>query len=171
MNPPACVATKVSRLSQPVSKSAAPCRDSRDTIRSRASALRGDSQTAFLRRGVAALRLREFIMVSLKITTCALFGVALAAVSCVPPRATVVAPAPVVKTKERKAVEPSTAAVPELPTMPDEGIRMPDMLGLPTDGDFQATSPVLPRTGPGTGSVISRPPTDPPSRVKPKPTE
>lgn len=110
-------------------------------------------------------------MVSLKITSCALVVVVLAAVSCVPPKAIVVAPAPTSKTKEGKTTESGTAAVPELPTMPDEGIRMPDMLGLPTDLDFQATSPVLPRTGPGTGSVISRPPTDPPSRVKPKPAE
>lgn len=110
-------------------------------------------------------------MVSLKITTCALLGIALASASCVPPKAVVVSPAPVVKSKEKKAAEPSFASVPELPTMPDEGIRMPDMLDLPTDGDFQATSPGLPRTTTGTGSVISRPPTDPPSRVKPKPAE
>lgn len=110
-------------------------------------------------------------MVSLKITTCALLGVALALTSCAVPRATVVAPAPVVKTKEKKTAEPSVATVPELPTMPDGGIRMPEMLDLPTDGEFQATTPVLPRTSPGTGSVISRPPTDPPSRVKPKPAE
>lgn len=117
------------------------------------------------------MALRESIMIISKITTCVLLAVALATISCVPPKAVMVAPAPTVKSKERKATESGTAGVPELPTMPDEGIRMPDMLGLPTDLDFQATSPVLPRTGAGSGSVISRPPTDPPSRVKPKPAE
>lgn len=136
-----------------------------------ASALRGASQTAFLRRGAAALLLRELNMLSLKLTTCALLAVTLAAVSCAPPKAVVVAPAPVVKTQQKKAPEPIMTAVPELPAMPDDGIRMPDMLGLPTDGDFRATSPVVPKSDPGAGAVFARPPTDPPSRVKPMPAE
>jgi len=80
----------------------------------------------------------------------------------------VIAEAPV-----KKKVEPQVEAlaVPELPLtgLPDDGIRMPEMLNMPSDGEFRATNPALPKTSGETGAVISRPPTDPPSRVKPKP--
>lgn len=49
----------------------------------------------------------------------------------------------------------------------DDGIRMPDMLALPGEGEFRATNPSLPQPGNESGAVISRPPTDPPERIKP----
>ncbi len=109
-------------------------------------------------------------MVTLKITTYALLGLAMALMSCAVPKATVVVPPPATKNvgKETEAI----VAEPPVPALPGDGIRMPpDMLGLPNDGDFQATTPVLPKTAPEAGSVFVRPPTDPPSRVKPKPAE
>ncbi len=109
-------------------------------------------------------------MVSLKITTFALLGVALASPSCVPPKAIVIAAAPAVKKEAKKDPAPLVSE-PPIPALPDEGIRMPNMLDLPSDGDFRATAPVVPRNDPSSGSVFVRPPTDPPSRVKPKPTE
>lgn len=88
--------------------------------------------------------------------------------SCAPPKAIVIAEAPTQKKVTPKVEEP---VVPDLPLtgLPDDGIRMPEMLGLPGDGEFRATNPSLPKTVGDTGAVISRPPTDPPSRVKPKP--
>jgi hypothetical protein len=97
------------------------------------------------------------------IKTSALLGVALTLASCVAPKATVVEQAAVTKTQE-SVPEPMVAEL-ELPALPEDGIRMPDMLGLPGDGDFRSTHPVGMK---GAGAVISRPPTDPPSRVKPK---
>lgn len=95
----------------------------------------------------------------------------MALVACVPPKAAVVAPPPVVEKKEKKAPEPVVAMEPAVPELPDDGFRMPDMLELPTDGEFRATNPGSQTTGVEAGAVISRPPTDPPSRVKPKPAE
>lgn len=109
-------------------------------------------------------------MVTSKITTCALLGLAMALVSCVPPKATAVAQPPATK-KVQKEPE-ATFTEPAVPSLPGEEIRMlPGMVGLPTDADFHATTPVAPRSDPGAGAVFVRPPTDPPSRVKPKPTE
>ena len=109
------------------------------------------------------------MMPTLNIKTFALLGVALALASCAAPKATVVEQAPVPK-KQESVPEPVVAES-ELPALPDDGIRMPDMLGMPGDGDVRSTSPVGQKTSSGSGAVISRPPTDPPSRVKPKPTE
>lgn len=72
--------------------------------------------------------------------------------------------------KEEKA-DPQPAVEEPAVMLPveDSGIRMPDMLALPSEGEFRATNPSLPVPGSEPGAVISRPPTDPPSRVKPKP--
>lgn len=102
-------------------------------------------------------------MGTFKLTFSALFGLAL--VSCVPPKATVVAdvPAPV----QKKTVEPDVTPVPDLPaTAQTDDLRMPDMLRLPSDEDFRSTASS--KTSADGGAVIARPPTDPPSRVKPK---
>jgi hypothetical protein len=100
----------------------------------------------------------------------ALTGLAMASLSCVPPKATVVAESPVKKIE--KAPEPAAVPEPLIPELPgDDGLRMPDILAMPEDSDFRATNPVVPKSGPDSGAVISRPPTDPPSRVKPKETE
>ena len=101
-------------------------------------------------------------MVKLKYIGSALIGLALA--SCIPPKAVAVAEAPV--QKKEKPPEP-VATVPELPTAPDDGLRMPDMLNLPSDGEFR-TAPGAVKTGSEAGAVIARPPTEPPPRVKPK---
>ncbi len=98
--------------------------------------------------------------------TSALLGIALALASCAAPRAIVVERAAVPKTQ--KTVPEPMVAESELPALPDDGIRMPDMLGMPGDGDFRSTQPIGVK---GSGAVISRPPTDPPSRVKPKAAE
>lgn len=100
------------------------------------------------------------------IKTSALLGVALALASCAAPKATVVEQATVPKTQE-SVPEPVVAEL-ELPAFPEDEIRMPDMLGMPGDGEFRSTNPVGMK---GAGAVISRPPTDPPSRVKPKPAD
>lgn len=109
-------------------------------------------------------------MANWKITTCALLGISMALMSCAIPKAAVVAPPPVTQ-KVVKAPEASVEE-PLVPTLPGDEIRMPaDMVGLPKDEEFRATTPVAPRSDPGAGSVFVRPPTDPPSRVKPKPAE
>ncbi|MES2657484.1 MAG: hypothetical protein V4689_02640 [Verrucomicrobiota bacterium] len=109
-------------------------------------------------------------MATSNLRTFALLGLAMAVVSCAAPKADVVAEKPVEK-KEEKIPEP-VAQEPELPALPSEDApRLPGMLDLPSDSDFRASNPVLPRTG--AGGVAIRPPTDPPSRVKPpeKPAE
>ncbi len=109
-------------------------------------------------------------MVTSKITTCALLGFAMALMSCATPKATVVAQPPdpnLVKNEPEGAIPE-----PPIPALPGEEIRMPPgMVGLPNDEEFRATTPVVPKSDPGAGAVFVRPPTDPPSRVKPKPAE
>jgi hypothetical protein len=105
----------------------------------------------------------KFAMVKLKSTFLALIGMVLA--SCAAPKTAVVEQAPAPK-NDKAAPEP-VAPEPELAAFPDEGLRLPEMLDLPTDGEFRATNPPVSRTGSEAGAVISRPPTDPPSRVKP----
>ena len=102
-------------------------------------------------------------MVKLKHTFLALIGMALA--SCAAPKAAVVEQAPT--PKNEKAAPDPIAPEPELAAFPDEGLRLPEMLDLPSDGDFRATNPPASKIGSDAGAVISRPPTDPPSRVKP----
>lgn len=126
------------------------------------------SRAAFLGGGVAALELNMTIP---KMLPCVLCGLVLALASCAAPKAVVVAAAPLEKKKEPKVPEP-VAPDPLLPGLPNDGIRGGDtMLALPGEGDFRATNPALPKPGGGSGAVISRPPTDPPSRVKPKAEE
>jgi hypothetical protein len=62
------------------------------------------------------------------------------------------------------------AALPSEDVPLPDGIRMPDLLAMPTDADFRPTNPAAKRAQAGgpSGAVIARPPTDPPSRVKPK---
>jgi hypothetical protein len=102
-------------------------------------------------------------MANLKQTWLAMVGLALA--SCAPPKAVVVqeAPAPV-KRVEAQAV----AASGETPAvLQDDGLRMPDLLELPGEGEFRPSSATSATTGNEPGAVISRPPTEPPSRVPP----
>lgn len=115
---------------------------------------------------------QDMNMATLEIKRLALLGLAMAMASCAPPTAAIVPQTPVAK-QEAVVPEP-TVPEPEMPAVPDSEIRIPQtMFNLPKEGDFRATNPLLPKLGPGSGGVIVRPPTDPPSRVKPteKPAE
>lgn len=106
-------------------------------------------------------------MVKSKFLTLARIAPALALLACAAPKAHVVEQ-PKPPSEPAAVVEP---AVPDLGALPsqDRGIRLPDMLGLPGDAEFRATTPLPPKSSGEAGAVISRPPTDPPSRPKPKP--
>ena len=117
-----------------------------------------------------ALGMRGIIMCHWKTITYAVLPLSMVLVSCVAPKATVIAPPPVVKIEEKKLPEPAPVE-PMLPGLPDDGNRMPDLLAMPGEGEFRSTNAVVPKTGPEAGAVISRPPTDPPPRVKPKPVD
>lgn len=89
-------------------------------------------------------------------------------VSCTPPKATVVEQAPATKKNEQAKV-PEPVPQEQVPLPPeDDGIRMGNILEMPKDGDFRATNPSRPAMDGQPGTVVSRPPTEPPSRVKPK---
>jgi hypothetical protein len=104
-------------------------------------------------------------MVKLKPATLVWIAPALALFSCAAPKAVIVeaAPAP----KKEKTEEPAVADLPPA-NSDDDGIRLPEMLDLPGEGEFRATTPIAPKAPGEAGAVISRPPTDPPSRPKPK---
>jgi hypothetical protein len=91
--------------------------------------------------------------------------------SCAAPKAIVVAPPPAPEKPQQAVVEP-VVSEPAIPSKkPDDGIRLPDMLAMPEEGEFRATNPSAPKPDGGSGAVIARPPTEPPSRPKPKPGE
>ncbi|MGL4401712.1 MAG: hypothetical protein ACRCXD_17765 [Luteolibacter sp.] len=95
----------------------------------------------------------------------AVIGVAVAMISCAAPKAVVVAEAPVVKTEKL----PDPAPAPDQTNLPvDDGLRMPDMLAMPQEGDFRSTNSAAAVAGGQSNAVIARPPLDPPSRTKPK---
>lgn len=82
--------------------------------------------------------------------------------SCAAPKAIIVLEAPVPKTEKKE--ESAALPDPAVPGTPDDGIRLPDMLGLPEEGEFRNAGATAPsRTG--AGAVIARPPSEP----KPKP--
>ncbi len=89
----------------------------------------------------------------------ALIAPAFALLSCAVPKAIVVeetgAKPKVEKTEETAAVEE-----PSKPAMDDDGIRLPDMLGMPGEGEFRSSRPTTRGTS-GSGAVIARPPTEP----------
>ncbi len=91
---------------------------------------------------------------------------ALALLCCAAPKAIVVGPPPAAPKKE----QPEELKPPGPPIEPptEDGIRLPDMLGMPGDGEFRATAPGATQSPANPGAVIARPPTDPPPRPKPK---
>jgi hypothetical protein len=93
----------------------------------------------------------------LKLATLARCAPALALLSCAAPKASVVAEAPV---KETKTEETASVPEPATPGEPDDGIRLPDMLGLPGEGDLRSAAS-LPGKTPDSGAVIARPPSGP----------
>jgi hypothetical protein len=103
-------------------------------------------------------------------TTLFVTGLASLLVSCATPKATPVVTPPVAL-KAVESQEPVVMLPPEpvFPGVPDDGIRMPDMLGMPNEGDFKPTVSTFKDPSTGGGPVISRPPMEPPERVKPKP--
>ena len=74
---------------------------------------------------------------------------------------------PTVKTTQKSS---SAGDLPRNPSgnFSNNGLRLPDMLTMPDKGEFQSITPTTPKTGTGPGAVTVRPPTDPPSRPKPK---
>ena len=72
------------------------------------------------------------------------------------------------KPAETPAPDTGTAsAETPLPDLPADGLRLPDMFDLPAERDFRASNPSQgSRLQPGGAAVTSRPPTDPPARVK-----
>jgi len=88
---------------------------------------------------------------------------ALALVSCVAPKAIVVESPLAPKPAEAAVSEP--AAKPKRPSLPNDGLRLPDMETMPGDDEFRAAKTPPTGGGAGSGAVISRPPTEP----KPKP--
>lgn len=90
----------------------------------------------------------------------------IAVASCAAPKAIVVEealPEPVLKGPPAVAQEESQP--PELPDLQNDGLRLPNLLDLPGDEELRAG--VSDKPARGSGAVISRPPTDPPSRPKP----
>ena len=88
---------------------------------------------------------------------------ALALCACAIPKAIVV------ELPKSPKTDPATApalADANLPAQPDDGIRLPDMLAMPGDSEFRATAPNVAKSSTDASAVISRPPTDPPSRPK-----
>jgi hypothetical protein len=78
--------------------------------------------------------------------------------SCAAPKAIVVTEAPETKTTASAAVtEPAT------PNEPDDGIRLPDMLGLPDEGELRSAA-TSPGKTPESGAVIARPPSGAPEK-------
>lgn len=104
-------------------------------------------------------------MAILEIRFLATLGLGMVLASCAAPKAEVIADAPPVVKKETPVAE-AEVPEPEMPTQPDNEIRMPSMLNLPTDQEFRPSNPLLPKIGSSSGVTV-RPPTEPPSRVKP----
>ena len=97
----------------------------------------------------------------------ALLAPILALFSCAAPKAIVVGPpnarsqGQVAQTGTEKPSKPSR------PALREDRIRLPDMMTLPGDDEFRTTKRNTPATDGTGGAVISRPPTEPPTRPKP----
>jgi hypothetical protein len=115
------------------------------------------------KRFVSGDLLQKSVMAKTKCAILGWFSPALALMACAAPKAIVVEADPSVPTQ-------SAASNPEFPKsgepdLPNDGIRLPDMLAMPGEGDFRS---LRPNAGSEAGAVISRPPTDPPARPKRK---
>jgi hypothetical protein len=88
----------------------------------------------------------------------------LALCACAPKAVVVEEPA---APKQETAAEPE-ASEPMVPAPPDDKLRLGNMETLPGDDEFRATNPNLPTQSGDSGTVIARPPTDPPPRPKAK---
>ena len=77
---------------------------------------------------------------------------ALALASCGPPKAIIVAEAPV-----KPVAKPAAAPAPAVPSAPDDGLRLPDLLALPDDEQLRSSPDP---SGGGNATVITRPPAE-----------
>ena len=78
--------------------------------------------------------------------------------SCVPKDVVAVEEtAPIAAAAEPKKEE--TAPEPVVASVPDDGIRLPDMLALPGENEFRKPPPSASQ-GSGSGAVIARPPSE-----------
>jgi hypothetical protein len=88
----------------------------------------------------------------------ALIAPALALLSCAAPKAIVVEETGA-KPKVGKKEETAVAAEPATPAMDNDGLRLPDMLGMPGEGEFRSSRPAAGGSS-GSGAVIARPPVE-----------
>lgn len=79
--------------------------------------------------------------------------------SCAAPKAAVIEAPPVPK-KVVKAPQ-TLAQVPQPQPVINEGLRMPDMLAMPSESEFRASNPAASRVANEAGAVIARPPRPP----------
>ena len=92
-----------------------------------------------------------------------------------PPEPELAKPAAASKPTETAPVAtivPEAAPEPSKPAMPDDGLRLPDMLTMPQDNELKASASAPPANPSEPAPVVARPPTDPPVRPKaeePKP--
>jgi len=105
-------------------------------------------------------------MVKSQFATLARLAPALALCACAVPKAIVIELPK--KNQTNPSATPPALANANLPPMPEDGIRLPDMLAMPGDSEFRATAPNATKGGSAASAVSARPPTDPPSRPKPK---
>jgi hypothetical protein len=63
-------------------------------------------------------------------------------------------------------IVPEAVPEPSKPAMPDDGLRLPDMLSMPQDNELKASASAPPANASEPAPVIARPPTDPPARPK-----
>ena len=100
------------------------------------------------------------------ITTLACLMPVMLLVSCAAPKAIVVESPLAPKPAQAAILEP--AAKPKIPVPQNDGLRLPDMETMPGDDEFHAAK--KPATGgdADSGAVISRPPTVPTAKPKPK---
>lgn len=90
----------------------------------------------------------------------------MALVSCVAPKAVVVESPLAPKPAQAAISEPS--AKPKRPALQNDGLRLPDMETMPGEDEFRAAKTPPAGDNAGSGAVISRPPTEPPAKPKPK---
>ena len=93
-----------------------------------------------------------------KPATLALIAPAFVVLSCAAPKAIVVEETGA-NPKVEKKEETAAAEEPTIPAMDNDGIRLPDMLGMPGEGEFRSNRPTTSGTS-GSGAVIARPPTE-----------
>ena len=105
-------------------------------------------------------------MVKTKFATLAQLAPALALLACAAPKAIIVELAPAAK--KGATTGDAGLADPAFPELPDDGIRLPDMLAMPGEGEFRASARGSNNSKAEANAVVARPPTDPPPRPKAK---